>query len=105
MVNGTTEIWIMKGDVLDVFDDVKICTSYLEDAGNIQYELPYDLVHTPAAPVFYSMEGWPSGLGKASNWTDLPNSFKRYCQFVEEQLGVPVSHISTGPGREQTIVR
>lgn len=105
MVNGTTEMLIMKGDVLDCFDDIKVCTAYHDNDGNVSSELPYDMVRNEVHPVYHTLEGWPSGLHEANSWETLPDSFRRYCKFIEEQTGVPIRIVSTGPGREQTIER
>lgn len=105
MINGTTEMLIMKGDVLDVFEEVKVCTAYHTPDGRVSDELPFDMVREEVLPVYHTMEGWPEGLSKASTWEELPASFQDYCRFVEKVLNVPVRIISTGPGREQTIVR
>jgi len=105
MVNGTTEMLIMKGDVLDCFDDVKICTAYHTIDGFVTDELHYDMARNTVHPIFHTMPGWPEGLHQADSWDSLPKNFKNYCLFIEDQLGVPFSFISTGPGREQTIVR
>ncbi|HPI09759.1 MAG TPA: adenylosuccinate synthase [Catalimonadaceae bacterium] len=105
MVNGTTEMLIMKGDVLDCFDDIKVCTAYHDNDGNVSSELPYDMVRSEVHPVYHTLEGWPTGLHEANSWDSLPDSFRRYCKFIEDQTGVPIRIVSTGPGREQTIER
>jgi len=105
MVNGTTEMLIMKGDVLDCFESVKICTAYHDSQGQVSKELPYDMVRNEVFPVYHSCEGWPTGLHEADSWESLPESYRNYCQLIEKELGVPIRIISTGPGREQTIVR
>jgi adenylosuccinate synthase len=105
MVNGTTEMLIMKGDVLDCFDDIKVCTAYHDNDGNVSSELPYDMVRSEVHPVYHTLEGWPTGLHEANSWETLPDSFRLYVKFIEEQTGVPIRIVSTGPGREQTIER
>jgi adenylosuccinate synthase len=105
MINGTTEMLIMKGDVLDCFENVKICTAYHGPEGELMEDLPYDMVRTNVSPIYHNLKGWPEGLGSAKTWVELPSNFQAYCQFVEKELAVPITFISTGPGREQTIVR
>jgi adenylosuccinate synthase len=105
MVNGTTEMLIMKGDVLDGFDEIKICTAYHNNKGEVSDELHYDMARNEVFPVFHTLPGWPEGLHEANSWESLPQTFKNYCLFIESKLGVPISFVSTGPGREQTIVR
>ena len=105
MVNGTTEMLIMKGDVLDGFDEIKICTAYQNIKGEVSDELHYDMARNEVFPIYYTMPGWPEGLHESDSWESLPESFRNYCLFIESKLGVPISFVSTGPGREQTIVR
>ena len=105
MINGTTELMMMKSDVLDGFEQVKVCTAYHLADGSVTDTLPYDMVKTQVNPVYHSLEGWPEGLNSSSEFSGLPKSFQDYCLFLEKQLGVPISMISTGPGREETIER
>lgn len=101
MINGTTEMLVMKGDVLDVFEDVKICTAYHTKDSQVQEELPYDMVSTECLPIYHSMKGWAEGLNAANNYEELPTGYKEFIRFLEVQTGVRVSLISTGPGRDR----
>lgn len=105
MINGTTEMLVMKSDVLAVFENIKVCTAYHNPSLEALSDLPYDMVNTELFPVLHTMEGWPEGLESGSDYASLPGSFQAFIRFLEEQTGVKVSLISTGPGREQTIMR
>lgn len=105
MVNGTTEMLIMKGDVLECFDQVKICTAYQLEDGGVTDKIPFDLARTSLKPVYHNLEGWPMGLSHPSLFEELPFAFQSYCQFIGSRLDIPITMISTGPGREQTILR
>ena len=103
MINGTTEMLVMKGDVLDDFDEIKVCTAYHAANNEVTDRVPYDMVNQPVHPIYHTMHGWKKSLQESVDYEGLPINFKAYCRFIEEQTGVPISIISTGPGREQTI--
>jgi len=103
MINGTTEMLVMKGDVLDDFEDIKVCTAYHSASNEVTTQVPYDMVNEDVSPVYHNLQGWKTNLQQFSSYPDLPVAFRNYCAFIEAQTGVPVSIISTGPGREQTI--
>lgn len=105
MINGTTEMLVMKSDVLEIFEEVKVCTAYHNQDLQVIDQLPFDMVNTEVFPVFHSMKGWNEGIQEINEYKQLPDGFKAFIQFLEEKTGVPVSVISTGPGREQTISR
>ncbi len=102
MLNGVTDLIITKPDVLNDFDDVKVCTSYkLEDIETKQFQP----CNNNAVPVLTNIKGWKSDLGKANNYNELPYEFQEYIRFIEEQTKVKVSIVSVGPDRSETIVR
>lgn len=105
MINGTTEMLVMKGDVLDVFESVKICTAYQNMQSEVFENLPFDMVNTQPLPIYHNMKGWPEGLNEAKTYEELPGGYKEFIRFIEEQTGVRVSLVSTGPGRDQTLPR
>ncbi len=102
MLNGVTDLIITKPDVLNDFDDVKVCTSYkLEDIETKQFQP----CNNNAVPVLTNIKGWKSDLGKADEYEELPYAFQEYIRFIEEQTKVKVSIVSVGPDRSETIVR
>lgn len=101
MVNGVTKLIMMKSDVLDTFDTIRVCRAYNVD-GLITDRLPFSL-ETEVTPVYQDFEGWKTNLSAAKSPDDFPEPFKRYIRFIEEQTGVPVVIVSVGPDRTQTI--
>lgn len=102
MINGVTKLIMMKSDVLDTFDTVKICTGYDVD-GLITDRLPYSL-EKDVRPVYKEFNGWKSDLSKCNSPEMFPVAFKDYIKFIEKELGLPIVIISVGPDRSQTIV-
>jgi adenylosuccinate synthase len=104
-INGVDTIALTKLDVLDTFDELKICTAYSID-GEERRELPSTLEELAAAePVFVTVPGWKTTTRGILEYDDLPQAAKDYIAMVEEDVGAPVSLVSTGPRREETIVR
>lgn len=103
MVNGVTELIMMKADVLDTFDTIKVATSYIVDGKETQ-QLPYD-VYAEVTPVYTEFKGWKKDLTTIKSEEELPVEFKEYIKFIEDSLNVPIKIISLGPDRDQTIVR
>ncbi len=103
MINGVTQLIMMKSDVMNDFETIKIATSY-EIEGRSTTEFPYD-VNAQIKPVYTEFEGWKCDLRKVSRYEEFPEAFKRYVEFIERQTGVPVKIISVGPDRDETIVR
>ena len=100
-LNSLTELAITKLDVLDTFDTVKVCVAYELDGVRTE-KLPYHQseVHH-AVPVYEELPGWKTDLTQATERTHLPQEAKDYLELIEAQVGVPVSLVSTGPGRNQ----
>jgi adenylosuccinate synthase len=103
IIDGVTDLIMMKSDCLDSFDSIKACTSYKVD-GVETSELPFD-ISAPVEPVYTEFKGWKTDLCGIRREEDLPQNFKDYVKFIEEYLGVPVRIISVGPDREATIFR
>ncbi|MDP4290766.1 MAG: adenylosuccinate synthase [Bacteroidota bacterium] len=104
MINGVTELVIMKADVLSCFDKIKVCTAYkFED--QLTDKLSYEAVQAEVTPVYEEFEGWKSDLTKAKTESALPDSFINYIKYIEKQTGVGISMVSVGPDRLQTIER
>ena len=103
MMNGVTELIMMKSDVLNSFDTIKVATSYKRD-GQTLTTYPYD-GGVGVEPVYESFKGWKCDITGIRRYEDFPAEFKDYVQFIEEQTGVPVTIISVGPDRDAIIKR
>ena len=101
MINGVTELNMMKTDVMDTFDTIKICTQYRVN-GELTDQMPFEL-NTEVEPVYVEMKGWNTDLTQLTNGDQLPSALKDYIRFIEEETGVPISVVSVGPDREQTL--
>jgi adenylosuccinate synthase len=104
MLNGVTQIVITKIDVLNNFDDIKACTDYVY-AGQSQPNLPYDLDATEVTPVYHTLLGWKDTLESAMTYTQLPPKAQLFVEYVEAQLRVPVSIVSTSPDRNSLVFK
>jgi len=105
LVNGVTEIAVMKLDVLDELKTIKICTAY-KYKGKTFKEFPYDLeVLTKARPVYEDWPGWQENISGVRYYAQLPLNARRYLDRLQELLKVKISYISVGSKREETIVR
>lgn len=104
MINGVTQLLMMKADVLSVFPTIKVCTKYQLKDGSITSALPYELVNEKITPIYENMKGWNVPL-TGNSLSDLPDELSQYIDFLEDELQVPITLISTGPDRLQTILR
>ena len=104
MLNGVTDLVMMKSDVLDSFDEISVCTHY--KVGEDTFDLPaYETMASDIVPVLENHKGWKTDITGFRKWAELPSQFTDYIEYVENALKVSVSVVSLGPGREQTIVR
>ena len=103
MVNGVTQLIMMKSDVMNDFDTIRVATAY-EIGGRTTSEFPYEITGD-LCPVYTEFEGWKCDLRRYGSYEEFPEAFKRYVEFIERQTGVPVKIISVGPDRGETIVR
>jgi adenylosuccinate synthase len=103
MINGITRLFMTKADVLSGFKKIKICTSYNIDGKNSN-ELPFS-IESEIEPVYTELDGWTENITGCRNFSDLPEALKKYIEFIENQTGVPVTMVSVGPDREETIFR
>ncbi len=102
-VNGVTQLIMMKSDVLDGFKTIKACVAYKQNGVQIDH-FPYDIEHG-IEPVYVEMEGWQTDMTSFTSEEQFPEAFSNYVKFLEEQLETPISIISIGPDRDQTIIR
>lgn len=103
-VNGVTELYMMKGDVLSGFDTLKVCTGY-KYKGEIIHHFPYNIEPDNVEPVYVEKKGWNTDLTQMTSYDQLPQELKDYVAFIESELEVPIKIISVGPDRKQTIMR
>lgn len=104
MLNGVTQLVVTKVDVLNKFETLKAADAY-NVAGTVSPHLPFDLVHENYQPVYTEVAGWNSDLTSVKEEANLPQACLDYVAFLEEKLGTPVSMVSTGPDREELVVR
>ena len=103
MINGVTQLFVTKSDVLSGFDTIKICKSYRIN-GTETEEIPYEN-EVNAEPVYIEMPGWKEDITGIRDYTKLPDNLRKYIEFVEKQTGVPITMVSVGPDRNETIFR
>jgi adenylosuccinate synthase len=104
MINGVTQLLMMKADVLNIFPTIKICTQYKLADGSITETIPYELVHEKIEPIYTEVKGWNTSLEGITE-TKMPKELSDYIDLLEKSLGVPITLLSTGPDRKQTIHR
>lgn len=103
MVSGVDQLIMMKADVLDTIDTIKVAVAYEVD-GKVTERIPYD-TYAEITPVYKDFKGWKRDLTKVTAEEDLPFEFMNYVRFIEKEIGIPIKIISLGPDREQTIIR
>jgi adenylosuccinate synthase len=102
MINGVTELSMMKADVLGSFEKINVCTHYLLNGEKIDH-FPYDVVDSNLIPVYEEIEGWNCDLTQLSSYSEAPDALKRYVTYLEQKLEVPITVVSVGPDRKQTL--
>ena len=102
MINGITKVIMTKADILDNFKELEVCTAY-NIGGKEQQEVPFQMMHKNIVPVLKSFSGWNCNTIAAKTVAELPEKMKTYVNYINQYIGVNVSHISNGPGREQII--
>ena len=103
-VNGVTELYMMKGDVLSGFETLKVCTAYNYKGETLQH-FPYNIEPENVQPIYTEMKGWQADLTGMTTYDELPSELKKYIEFIEKELEVPIKVVSVGPDRTQTITR
>ncbi|MCQ2202124.1 MAG: adenylosuccinate synthase [Bacteroidales bacterium] len=103
MINGVTQLIMMKSDVMDQFPTIKACVAYKVNGVETK-DMPFD-INEGVEPIYKEFPGWKVDMTKVTSESQFPTEYKNYIKFIEEYLGVPVKFVSVGPDREQTIVR
>lgn len=105
MINGVTQLVMMKVDVLNIFEEIKVCTHYQLPDGTTTEQLPYDLCDTDVTPMYQSFKGWQTDLTNIRSFNEVPAELAEYVYFLEDTLDLPINFISTSPDREAIIHR
>jgi len=95
---------MMKADVLSSFPKINVCTQYKYKGKLIDY-IPYEINEGELIPVYKEMNGWNNALTDLTSYDKLPDDLKRYIEFIEKTVDVPITFVSVGPDRMQTIKR
>lgn len=103
-IQGATEAALTVLDVLGYLDQIPICIGYEID-GNVTKDFPATVQLKKAKPVYTTLPGWKCDIRGIRNYSELPENCRRYIEFIEQELGVPVKMVSNGPGREDIILR
>ena len=101
-LSSITDLIMTKADVLSDLDSIEVCTSYNTAQGN-SVEIPFDLDQSPLEPVYHSLPGWMEDITQITTSDQLPENLKSYIYYLEQALHTPVTYVSVGPDREQTI--
>jgi adenylosuccinate synthase len=102
MINGVTELSMMKADVLSVFETIKVCTHYQINGEIVDY-LPFDIDGVEITPIYKELQGWNCDLTELHNYESSPQALKDYVSYLEKELEVPITVVSVGPDRKQTL--
>ena len=102
MLNGVTQLILMKSDVLDTFDTIKACVGYRLKDGTTTTDFPYEI--DDVTPIYQTFEGWKTGLTHLASSSEFPKAFRDYIAFLSDFLSTPIKIISLGPDRAQTII-
>ncbi|TCK85349.1 adenylosuccinate synthase [Albibacterium bauzanense] len=103
MLNGVTELVMTKADVLSGFDEISVCTHYIQSGEKIDY-MPYDIISIKPEPVIENLPGWKEDITKITSIEEIPEALKSYISYLEEKLNVPIKYLSVGPDRVQTLI-
>ncbi len=105
MMNAVTHLIMMKSDVLDSFDTIKVCVAYKTKEGKLIDYFPFDADEEGIEPVYKEFKGWQTDITSCRSFDELPAELRDYIIFIEQQTGVKVCIISVGPNRDETIIR
>lgn len=104
MINGVTELSMMKADVLGCFENIKACTHYIINGEKVDY-FPFDINDTEVFPVYEELPGWNIDLTQLTELDQSPKALTDYVKYLEQKLGVPITVVSVGPDRKQTLTK
>ena len=104
MINGVTQLIMTKADVLSEFENIKVCTAYKHKGEIIDY-LPFDVLDEEIEPIYEEVTGWKEDLTGLSSIEQIPVELNNYIQYLEDKLETPITIVSVGPDRKQTLIR
>ena len=104
-ISGVTELALTKLDVLDTFEEISVCTSYMLDGREIHDFPTENQTLSRVIPVYKTLKGWMASNADAKSFDEMHENARNYVTFLEEALGVPVTFISVGPGRDETVFK
>lgn len=104
MLNGVTQLIMMKPDVLSGFESIKVCTHYMFQ-GKKTDAMPYDIINNDCEPIYTELKGWSESLEELTDANDMPAALCDYISYIENATGLPITIVSVGPDRSQTLVR
>jgi len=104
MINGVTELCMMKADVLSIFDEINVCEAYEIDGERIE-AFPYDVAELEIKPIYKPLKGWKKDLTGLTSYNDSPEELKAYVSYLETALETPIHMVSVGPDRAQTLMK
>ncbi|CAM3725782.1 adenylosuccinate synthase [Aquirufa aurantiipilula] len=105
MINGVTQLIMMKADVLNIFEEILVCTSYEMPDGTVTDQIPFEITDIKVKPIYASLPGWHCSLEGMRDFNELPAELTNYIAFLEKHLNLPINFISTGPDREACVLR
>ncbi len=105
MLNGVTQLVMMKADVLNIFETIQVCTHYQLPDGTITEQLPYDLCDTDVVPIYKEFTGWQTSLDGVRTFDEMPAELAAYVDYLETELDLPIAFVSTGPDRQALVHR
>jgi adenylosuccinate synthase len=104
MLNGVTQLIMMKSDVMDAFETINACVAYKIDGKEIEH-FPFDLTDAQVEPIYAQLAGWQTDMSAMQSEDEFPEEFNAYLNFLEEEIGAPIKIVSVGPDRAQTVIR
>ncbi|MDF0693246.1 adenylosuccinate synthase [Aquirufa ecclesiirivi] len=105
MINGVTQLIMMKADVLNIFEEILVCTAYEMPDGTVTDHIPFEITDIKVKPIYASLPGWHCSLEGMRDFNELPAELTNYIAFLEKHLNLPINFISTGPDREACVLR
>lgn len=105
MLNGVTQLFMMKADVLNEFEEILVCTHYELPDGTTTENFTYESMQQGVTPIYKTLPGWNCHLDEIRAFETMPDALRSYVSYLETQLDVPINIVSVGPDREQTIIR